>query len=117
MTGARRRIERARDQLRSILVKVVAAIEDRALVRAEVRSVRIKGLSSIEGKAAAKGWKADETLSACSDLIGGRVVCNNIEDVYRATASSSFGSRPRSLDFDAYQYLNIEKIAVSSVEA
>jgi hypothetical protein len=39
-------IERARNQLQSILVKVVAAIEDRALVRAEVRSVRIKELSS-----------------------------------------------------------------------
>jgi putative GTP pyrophosphokinase len=76
-------IERARNQLQSILVKVVAAIEDRALVRAEVRSVRIKGLSSIEWKAAAKGWKADEALSACSDLIGGRVVCNNIEDANR----------------------------------
>jgi ppGpp synthetase/RelA/SpoT-type nucleotidyltranferase len=76
-------IERARNQLQSILVKVVAAIEDRALVRAEVRSVRIKGLSSIERKAAAKGWKADEALSACSDLIGGRVVCNNIEDANR----------------------------------
>ena len=46
------------------------------------RSVRIKTLSSVERKAAEKGWK-DEALSACKDLIGGRVVCNNVEDVYR----------------------------------
>jgi Region found in RelA / SpoT proteins len=52
-------------------------------VRAEVRSVRLKGLSSVERKAAATRWKAEEALLACSDLIGGRVVCNNIEDVYR----------------------------------
>jgi ppGpp synthetase/RelA/SpoT-type nucleotidyltranferase len=76
-------LERARHQLRSVLSDVVAAIEDRAVVRAEVRSVRIKGLSSVERKAAAKGWKDDEALSACSDLIGGRVLCNNIDDVYR----------------------------------
>lgn len=76
-------LERAERQLRSILADVVASIEDRTLVRAEVRSVRVKGLSSIERKAAAEGWKAEEALLACSDLIGGRVVCNNIEDVYR----------------------------------
>jgi putative GTP pyrophosphokinase len=76
-------LERAGRRLRSILAEVVAAIEDRTLVRAEVRSVRLKGLSSVERKAAAKRWKAEEALSACSDLIGGRVVCNNIEDVYR----------------------------------
>ena len=52
-------------------------------MRAEVRNVRVKDLASLERKALAKGWKADEALSACSDLIGGRVVCNNIEDVYR----------------------------------
>ena len=76
-------VERAGRRLRSILAEVVAAIEDKTLVRAEVRSVRLKELSSIERKAAAKGWSAEEALSACSDLIGGRVVCNNIEDVYR----------------------------------
>jgi ppGpp synthetase/RelA/SpoT-type nucleotidyltranferase len=76
-------LERGRRRLVSILAGVVAAIEDRTLVRAEVRSVRIKGLSSVARKAAAKGWKPEEALSACSDLIGGRVVCNNVEDVYR----------------------------------
>ena len=76
-------LERAGRQLRSILAEVVAAIEDRTLVRAEVRGVRIKGFSSIERKATAKEWRAEDALLECSDLIGGRVVCNNIEDVYR----------------------------------
>jgi putative GTP pyrophosphokinase len=76
-------LERARDQLQTILVEVVAAIEDRTLVRAKVNCVRLKELSSIERKAATKGWQAEAALSACSDLIGGRVVCHNIEDVYR----------------------------------
>ena len=76
-------LQQAARRLHSILREVVTRIEDKTLVRAEVRSVRIKGLSSLERKATAKGWKAEEALSACSDLIGGRVVCNNIEDVYR----------------------------------
>ena len=76
-------LERARRRLQSILGEVVTSIEDKTLVRAEVTSFRVKGLSSLKRKAVAKGWKADETLSACSDLLGGRVVCNNIEDVYR----------------------------------
>ena len=76
-------LQRARRRLQSILVGVVASIKDKTLVRAEVTSLRVKGLSSLKRKAVEKGWKAEEALSACSDLIGGRVVCNNIEDVYR----------------------------------
>jgi hypothetical protein len=49
-------IERGARKLRSLLAEVVAAIEDKRLVRAEVRSVRIKELSSVERKAAEKGW-------------------------------------------------------------
>lgn len=76
-------LQQAERRVQSILGEVVARIEDKTLVRAEVRSVRVKTLSSLERKAAANGWKAEEAFSACSDLIGGRVVCNNIEDVYR----------------------------------
>ena len=76
-------LDRAADRLRSILESVVATIEDKALVRAEVLGVRIKDLSSVQRKAERSGWKADQALSCCSDLIGGRVVCNNVEDVQR----------------------------------
>lgn len=76
-------LQRARQILESILKDVVAAIEDKTLVRADVRSVRIKDLPSLERKSQENGWKAAEALSRCGDLIGGRVVCNNIEDVYR----------------------------------
>ena len=76
-------LQRARDRLRSILEEVVATIEDKTLVRAEVRDVRIKELRSLERKAQENGWKANEALSRSGDLIGGRVVCNNVEDIYR----------------------------------
>ncbi len=45
------RLRRAEDRLRALLEEVVATIEDKSLVRAEVRSVRAKDLTSIERKA------------------------------------------------------------------
>ena len=74
---------RAKKRLRSILKSVVARIEDKNLVRAEIHSLRIKDLSSLQRKAEKNKWDADQALSRCGDLIGGRVVCNNVEDVYR----------------------------------
>ena len=76
-------LRRAKDRLRSILEKVIATIEDRKLVRAKIRRLRIKKLSSVQRKADKNGWSAEDALWRCSDLIGARVVCNNIEDVYR----------------------------------
>ncbi len=73
----------ARNRLRSILRSVVAKIEDKKLVRAEFGDVRVKELTSLRRKVEKNGWQANEALSACGDLIAGRVVCNNIEDVYR----------------------------------
>ena len=54
----------------------------KTLVRAEVRKVRIKEVPSIQRKMEGAGWDLDQGLSRCEDLIGGRVVCNNVEDVY-----------------------------------
>lgn len=76
-------LRRAEGRLRSILKEVVATIEDKTLVRAEVLSVRVKELSSFERKAEENGWNISEALTRCDDLVGGRVVCNNIEDIYR----------------------------------
>ena len=76
-------LQRARNRLRSVLKEVVGTIEDKSLVRAELRKVRIKNLSSLERKARAQGWKASQALTRCDDLVGGRVICNNVEDVYR----------------------------------
>jgi ppGpp synthetase/RelA/SpoT-type nucleotidyltranferase len=76
-------LRRAAQQLDVLLKETVGSIEDKALVRAEVRSIRVKELPSLQRKAESHGWKADEALWYCGDLVGGRVVCNNIEDVQR----------------------------------
>jgi putative GTP pyrophosphokinase len=76
-------LARAEERLRALLLQVVDRIEDRMLVRAEFDDVRMKDLSSLTRKAKRFGWSAEEALIECGDLVGGRVVCNNVEDVYR----------------------------------
>jgi ppGpp synthetase/RelA/SpoT-type nucleotidyltranferase len=76
-------LTRAEARLRSLLEAVVSRIEDRKLVRAEFDDVRSKSLSELESKARKFGWSAEDAFVRCSDLVGGRVVCNNVEDVYR----------------------------------
>ncbi|MDD9869881.1 MAG: hypothetical protein OXU50_08370 [Gammaproteobacteria bacterium] len=73
----------AEKRLKSILKSVVNEIEDKRLVRATVTEVRRKRSKSIQQKAKKEGWDTSEALSLCKDLVGGRVVCNNIEDVRR----------------------------------
>lgn len=59
------------------------AIEDRRLVRAELRSLRVKSASSLSRKAKANGWSPEDAVNHCGDLVGARVVCNNVEDAFR----------------------------------
>jgi len=76
-------LQRAREELSSLLQKVAASIEDRNLVRATVVGLRIKEFESFKSKAVRKEWSADQAVNACTDLVGGRVICNNVEDVRR----------------------------------
>lgn len=79
-------LDRAVGQLKSLLVTVLGQIEDRRLVRAEFDDVRPKALASLKRKAIRQGWTPEQALTQCPDLVGGRVVCNNVEDVYRFEA-------------------------------
>jgi ppGpp synthetase/RelA/SpoT-type nucleotidyltranferase len=76
-------LERAVARLKSLLREVVGHIEDRKLVRAEFDDVRPKSLPSLKRKARKLGWTAEDALAQCPDLVAGRIVCNNVEDVYR----------------------------------
>ena len=91
-------LERAAERLMSLLQDVVGRIEDRRLVRVKFDAVRPKDRASLERKARAAGWSPDEALSRCDDLVGARVVCNNVEDVYRFESllmeSLPFGTGP-----------------------
>jgi len=73
----------AKDQLVSLLRAIVSSIEDKTLVRMRLSKPRIKSLASLRKKARREKWKDKEAITRCPDLIGARVVCNNVEDVYR----------------------------------
>jgi putative GTP pyrophosphokinase len=45
---------------------------------------RIKSQASVDRKAKARGWAGEQSLRECDDLLGMRMVCNNLQDVQRA---------------------------------
>lgn len=75
--------ESAARRLRDIVQRVIASIEDKRLVRATVRAERTKSVDSIRRKAEAANRHLDEAILSVNDLIGIRIVCNTIRDVYR----------------------------------
>lgn len=79
-------LERAANHLRFLLGNIVEHIEDRRLVRAGPIGVRIKPLLSLTRKARKYAWTVDQALRQTTDLVGGRIVVNNVVDVYRVEA-------------------------------
>ncbi|MFA7281948.1 MAG: hypothetical protein WC100_17830 [Sterolibacterium sp.] len=76
-------LTRVLQRLTSLLRDVEARIEDKTLVRARLLAYRVKSLESLQRKARKNKWKGEDAFAHCPDLIGARVVCNNLEDVYR----------------------------------
>jgi ppGpp synthetase/RelA/SpoT-type nucleotidyltranferase len=62
------------------------SLGDPYLVRWSVRPGRLKFLPSLKRKAGEHGWTFDEALGKADDVIGHRIVCNNVQDVERAAA-------------------------------
>lgn len=61
-----------------------ASLGDPYLVRSQIVDKRIKEFSSIERKAKQNKWEIAEGIKRVNDLVGYRVVCNNLQDVDRA---------------------------------
>ena len=76
-------LKQVKGLLKKILMDVILGLDDRNLVRAGPAKFRIKEPDSLARKAQQRGWGSDQALWLADDLIGARVVCNNIEDVYR----------------------------------
>lgn len=83
-------MESAEFELRKILERVVSQIQDKDLVRARIVDGRIKSLESVLIKLKRKSKAKPSpfffealTIFDINDLIGFRVVCNNLIDVHR----------------------------------
>jgi ppGpp synthetase/RelA/SpoT-type nucleotidyltranferase len=74
------------------------------LVKAVFDKPRIKLLPGVARKAEERGWSPEEAIEKCGDFVGFRVVCNNLQDVYRAAdlfeqALRKFGLTPERQDY------------------
>ncbi len=76
-------LERGLLKLEKIVNDALGEIEDKNQLRASIAASRIKDLSSCINKAKINNLCAEDLFGGIDDMIGFRVVCNNISDVYR----------------------------------
>jgi ppGpp synthetase/RelA/SpoT-type nucleotidyltranferase len=100
----RKLAEFVRTELTGRLERAVQALGDPFLVRAKIAESRIKDLTSLHRKAQLRGWSTVEAFARTEDLVGFRVVCNNIQDIRRVArllteSLRSDGHRVRRLDY------------------
>jgi len=70
-------------ELRRIIITQLGKVRNPELVRIRLTEARVKSLTSLWEKTQKKGWKVQEILREIKDLVGFRIVCANVEDVYR----------------------------------
>lgn len=70
--------------LQTKISEAVEALGDPYLIRARLTEPRIKSPSSLRRKAQQRGWTFAKALLKAQDLVGLRLVCNNLQDVRRA---------------------------------
>jgi ppGpp synthetase/RelA/SpoT-type nucleotidyltranferase len=59
---------------------------DPFLVRQKVQEHRIKSFKSLQRKAKDRKWSMTQAIAQANDIVGYRVVCNNLQDVEREVA-------------------------------
>lgn len=74
----------ARAELKTQIDAALQKLGDPHLIRARVARSRVKTLSSLRRKAVEHGWSIPQALANARDMIGFRVVCNNLQDARRA---------------------------------
>lgn len=76
-------LDRCLEEGRAVLTTLLGHLGQAHLVRARIANARVKSLSSIQRKAERNAWPESEALDSLTDLVGFRIVCNNLEDVHR----------------------------------
>jgi len=74
----------AERQVRLAVVRALAALGSPELVRGRLDEQRVKPKASIERKAKQRRWTPAEMFERCEDFLGMRMVCNNLQDAFRA---------------------------------
>ena len=76
-------LNEASHRLRRHLEDVLRHAGDPQIVRARLLPLRVKTLDSVSAKADGHGWSGSDAIYRCPDIVGARIVCNNVADVYR----------------------------------
>src|SRR5260370_3129254 len=95
----------ARGDLKRQLVSALRKLGDPHLIRARVARSRIKTLASLRRKAAEHGWSIPAALANARDVIGFRIVCNNLQDARRAQELLSRVLRDAGLTVGSADYV------------
>jgi len=70
-------------ELKRVIATQIKKIENPELVRIRLTEARVKSLASLWRKAQKNEWKPHDIFKEVYDIIGVRIVCANIEDIYR----------------------------------
>ena len=97
--------DRVRDDLRVALERLLDDLRTEALFRAKVVGARVKEPDSVRRKAETKGIPADQALDALDDLVGVRIVCNNLGDVNAVVDAIQEHANIKVLDVDPVELL------------
>ena len=95
----------ARAELKRQIEAALQKLGDPHLIRARVARSRIKTLASLRRKAAEHGWSIPEALANARDVIGFRIVCNNLQDARRAHELISRVLRDKGLTVRSAEYV------------
>jgi ppGpp synthetase/RelA/SpoT-type nucleotidyltranferase len=100
------RLARAlQDDLEKRLKDILIGLGDPYLVRAQVVPSRIKSENSLQAKADEKAWTLEQAITDAGDFVGFRVVCNNLQDVARASALITQKLEEDGIDVKSRDYI------------
>jgi ppGpp synthetase/RelA/SpoT-type nucleotidyltranferase len=102
---ARRLAKSARAQIKTEILSTLRRLGDPHLIRARIARSRIKTLESLRRKAAGHGWSFPEALSRARDIIGFRIVCDNLQDARRAYELLSSALKDAGLKLSTVDYV------------
>lgn len=96
----------AQEQVAEAIARARAALGSPELVRGRMDEPRIKSPASIQREGNERGWTPEQALRECEDLLGLRMICNNLQDVERAAdlieeSLKEIGSEVKRKDFIA----------------
>jgi ppGpp synthetase/RelA/SpoT-type nucleotidyltranferase len=92
--------DRARADLEQILKRLIEDLAKQELFRAALTNVRVKDCVKIREKAERHSIPLDRVLDQLDDLVGGRIVCNNLEDIEKIIEVVKRGSQWKVISVD-----------------